>query len=132
MADNQSALGGKTVLLAEDELTTLKVMSSSLKAENINVIEAVDGQQAYDLAIAQHPDLVILDIQMPKLDGLTVLEKLRLDDWGKNAEVMLLTNYNDSEKILLAFRQKAFSYLVKSEYDTETLVKKIKEKLNLS
>ncbi|PJA09876.1 hypothetical protein COX68_01765, partial [Candidatus Falkowbacteria bacterium CG_4_10_14_0_2_um_filter_41_15] len=69
------------------------------------------------------------DINMPKMDGLAMLKALRATEWGKNMLVIMLTNYSDEQRVLEALSQKAFYYLVKSDWDLSQIVAKVKEKL---
>lgn len=119
----------KTILIAEDEAATLKVFTSALEEAGFRVLAAVNGQEALDKALSKHPDLILLDIQMPVMDGLTMLEKLREDEWGKTAEVVLLTNFSDTEKIAHAIKNQAFEYLIKSDYEVDDIVARVQEKL---
>ena len=72
----------RTILVAEDEEPLRKALNQKLKAAGFDVIEAADGEEAYDLAINHHPDLILLDQLMPKLTGLAVLERIRQDQVG--------------------------------------------------
>lgn len=68
---------------------------------------------------------------MPKLDGMTMLDKLRRDEWGKNVDVIILTNLGDAEKVSQAVEHGTFEYLVKVEWNINEVIKKIKNKLGV-
>ncbi len=121
----------KKVLIAEDDDSLLSVLSDNFTIAGFTVFGAVNGKEALDLALAEHPDLILLDIQMPVMDGLEMLDKLREDDWGKQAEVILLTNFADTDKVARAAEKGAYDYLVKSDWKTEDIVKKVKNKLRM-
>ncbi|MFH1173178.1 MAG: response regulator [bacterium] len=121
----------KTILIAEDEPALLRVLSDSFQDAGFKVLEAEDGQKALDLALSSHPDCLLLDILMPKMDGLTVIEKLRQDEWGKTAYIVVLTNFSDSQKVAKATENYVFDYLVKQDWKIEDIVKEIKTKLNI-
>ena len=79
------------------------------------MFEAKNGVEGLALALKEHPDLILLDIVMPELDGMAVLSRLREDRWGKNARVLILTNLEgDAEKTVHAITNGVFEFLVKS------------------
>ncbi|MFH1822243.1 MAG: response regulator [Patescibacteria group bacterium] len=120
------------ILIAEDEIATRKVLADTLRQSGFKVFEAEDGEQALIVALKEHPDLILLDIIMPKLDGLGVLEKLREDPWGKKATLILLTNMKDSESISKALKYNVTEYFTKSDWELAEIVEKVKSKLNLN
>lgn len=119
----------KQILIVEDEKTLQKTLTEYLKEESFDVINALDGEKGVELAIAQKPDLIILDIVLPKKDGFQVLDEIKNNDEIKNIPVILLTNLESMEDIQKAFEKGATTYLVKSEYKLEDIVKKINETL---
>ena len=83
----------QTILIVEDELPLLKVYADRFSDEGFLVLKANNGQEGLDLAIKEKPDLILLDILMPVMDGLTMMQKLRENTtWGKTVPIMLLTN----------------------------------------
>lgn len=120
----------KTVLIIEDEKSYRDILSDKLGREGFDIVEANNGQEGFETALKLHPDLIILDIEMPIVNGLTMLEKLREDSWGSKAKVIILTTYQDTDKISKAMNLGTYDYFVKTEIEIETLVEKIKEKLN--
>lgn len=119
----------KKILIVEDEVIYLNVFVDKFQEENFEVFQAKNGKEGLDVALKEHPDLILLDIAMPVMDGLTMLGKLREDSWGKDAEVILLTNYSDADKVAEAGEKGAFEYLVKKDWKVEDLVEKVKEKI---
>jgi len=119
----------KTILIVEDEVTLHQALSEFLTAEGFAVLSAMDGEKALELAKAKKPDLVLLDIILPKMDGYEVLEKLKKNAPTKSIPVILLTNLESAEDIQKAFDKGATTYLVKSDYKLEDIIKKIKETL---
>jgi len=118
------------ILIVEDEIIYLNVFADKFQEEGFKVFQAKNGKDGLDAALKEHPNLILLDIAMPVMDGLTMLGKLREDKWGKDAEVILLTNYSDADKVAEAGERGAFEYLVKKDWRVEDLVEKVKEKLN--
>jgi len=121
----------KKVLIIEDDESLLNVLADNFSAEGFTVLTAVDGAAGLTSALKERPDIILLDIQMPVMGGLEMLDKLRQDKWGKLAEVILLTNFSDTDKIAEAAEKGAYDYLVKSDWKTEDIIKKVKNKLGL-
>ena len=119
----------KTILVVEDEISLLNALRDKLTRENFAVLEAKNGEEGLEVALREQPDLILLDIVMPKMDGMTMLRKLREDLWGKSAKVIILTNLSDNEKIAGALEQKSQEYLVKSDWKIEDVVAKVRERL---
>ena len=120
------------ILIIEDEEILQRSLSEYLIEENFETVCASDGEQGLELVKKESPDLVILDIILPKLDGFQVLEKIKEESETKNIPVILLTNLESPEDIQKAFDRGATTYLVKSDYKLEDVAKKIKETLKMS
>jgi CheY-like chemotaxis protein len=94
-----------TILLVEDDVSLRTVLVDKLTAEGFATLEAADGLTGLELATKYHPDVILLDIFMPKMDGITMLSQLRsTDPWGKNVQVIILSNSTLSNTILDATR----------------------------
>ena len=119
----------KTILLVEDETALREVLRDKFVQENFTVFEAKDGAEGLTVAFDKHPDIILLDLLMPEVSGLQVLEKLRSDDWGKSASVIVLTNVSDQEKIAEAVIEGSYEYIIKSDWKLEDIVAKVKDKL---
>lgn len=122
----------KTILVVEDEALLLQALMDKFETEGFRVLGASDGQAGLDSALKEHPDLILLDIVMPKMDGLTMLKHLRSDEWGKSCQVIVLTNLSDWQKINEAVQHRAFDYLVKTDWKIEDVVKRAKEKMGMA
>lgn len=124
---------GKKVLIIEDEPPMRDAVSDTLKQHRFAVLTAENGKEGLDLALSEHPDLLLLDIFMPKMDGLSMLEKLRADGWGQNVPVIILTNLNPDadQTIKTILEHKPAFYLIKSNVTLEAIISKIKEVLNM-
>jgi DNA-binding response OmpR family regulator len=81
----------KTVLLAEDEPNIVESLSFLLERVGFEICVATDGRQALDMALAKQPDVLVLDLMLPELDGYEVLRQLRADPVGKKLPVLMLT-----------------------------------------
>lgn len=121
-----------TVLVVEDEPALLDILAAKLIQTGLTVITAENGQEGLNLALSHHPDLILLDIIMPVMDGMTMLRELRKDAWGKSAKVVLLTNLSEGEQVDESFEQGVYDYLVKSEWKLEDIINKVKGKLGIT
>lgn len=119
----------KKILVIEDERPLLDALTAKLKQEGFEVIKASDGQEGLNQAIKNQPDLILLDIVLPKMDGITVLENLRKDSWGKTAKVIILSNLSDWNNTSKAVNLNVHDYLVKSDWKIKDVIKKVKNKI---
>lgn len=120
----------KTVLIVEDDAALRNVLVDKLTNESFLVLEAVDGEEGLKQAKEKHPELILLDIFMPRMDGITMLGKLRtMDAWGKHVPVIVLTNSTDAQTIARVSGFGGTDFLIKSEWSLEALVARIREKL---
>jgi len=119
----------KTVLIAEDEAAMLDALSNKFEKGGFEVFRAADGEMAYEIAMANKPDLIMLDILMPKIDGVTVMKKIRADEaWGSLVPMIILTNLNDHESMMEAAENCAF-FLVKTEWKLDDVVELANKKI---
>ena len=119
----------KKILIVEDEPSLLEVLSRRFAKENITVLSARNGKEGLELALKEKPDLILLDIVMPSMSGLTMAEKLRQDKWGKNAKVMVLSNVNDTRKTQRALKNGIEDFFVKSDWRLEDIVEQVRDRL---
>lgn len=121
-----------SVLVIEDDEIINKTYSEELRAYGLVVFSAWNGREGLALALKEKPDIILLDIMMPVMDGLTMMDKLRAaDEYGKTVPVILLTNRSpDEEDVLQAVRKNEPEYfLVKSDWKIDQVIVKIKERL---
>ena len=121
----------KKILIIEDEATLNKSIADFLATEKFQVVNALDGEVGLEMAKKELPDLILLDIILPKKDGYEVLDELKKDEKTKDIPVILLTNLESQEDIVKAFEKGATTYLVKSDYKLQDVVKKIKTALGM-
>ena len=122
----------KTILIVEDEPALLKVYADGLAEEGFRIVRARNGQEGMEVALREKPALILLDILMPVMDGLTMMKKLREDHlWGKTVPIILLTNLSASEEEIMKAitKYEPAYYLVKSDYTLQGVVEKIQERL---
>ncbi|MFA4998988.1 MAG: response regulator [Candidatus Paceibacterota bacterium] len=122
----------QTILIVDDELIVHQILRDNLVADGFNVLQAKDGVEGLTIASARHPDLILLDILMPQMDGLTMMQKLRSQDiWGKKVPIILLTNLSpDEERIMKSIiENEPAYYLVKTDWNISNIIEEIKERL---
>ena len=125
----------KKILIIEDEMSQRKALVDKFTRESFQVLEARDGEEGLRVALKEQPNIILLDIIMPKMDGMTMMKKLRQEnEWGKSVPVILLTNLSsDDDKIMkgITADEPAY-YLVKSNWTINDVVEKVKERLSRS
>jgi CheY-like chemotaxis protein len=121
----------KRILIIEDETTLQRALSEFLTDECFEVLSAMDGEEGLSMAKEKKPDLILLDIILPKKDGYEVLAEVKKDEKTAKIPVVLLTNLESAADVQRAFDEGATTYLVKSNYKLEDVVKKIKEILKM-
>lgn len=119
----------KKLLIIEDETALAQVLEDRFAQEGFEVRTAGDGQIGLETAVAWRPNLILLDIVMPKMDGMTMLHKLRATPEGKDVMVILLTNLSDTEDVYEAMANGVFDFLVKSHWNIDELVHEVQMKL---
>lgn len=124
------ANGKKTVLLVEDDTFLLSMYTTKFELENFKVLAAEDGEKGLKMALKENPDIILLDIMLPKIDGLEVLKKLKADSKTKNIPVILLTNLSQKNEIEQALSLGADDYLIKAHFMPSEVVEKIKKTLS--
>lgn len=120
-----------SVLIVEDETALLEVLEDHFTREGFEIFVAKDGKVGLDMALKKQPDIILLDIIMPIMDGIMMLELLRKDKKCKDIPVIMLTNLSDASRVEEARKQGVYDYLVKSDWKLDDVVKKVKEKLNI-
>lgn len=116
------------LLIVEDEEVLSKSLTEKFTSEGFEVSCAFDGKDGLEKALKIHPDVILLDILMPKMDGIGVLKELRKDDWGKEAKVVILTNLGDTEKIAQAMQagmDGSFTYLIKTDQTLDNILSEV-------
>jgi len=117
------------ILLVEDDSDLLLLMNKKLTDEGFDVQAVETGQEALDALSQSKPDLVLLDILLPDIDGLTVLNEIASKQETKNLPVIILSNLADQGSFEQAEAIGNYEYLVKAKTDLSDVVKKIREKL---
>ncbi len=123
----------KKVLVIEDEKILSDTLSASLEEAGLHVLRAFDGKEGLEMAFQHHPDLILLDIVMPVMDGWTMFHELRKkDEWGKKVPVIILSNLNADDNVQLSniTKLEPSYFLIKVDWKIADLVAKVKDRLN--
>jgi len=119
----------KHILVIDDEQDPRSALAQGLRNEGYEVTEAGDGEEGLAKALEIKPDLIMLDIVMPKMDGLQMLQALREDEWGKNAQILMLTVREEMSGLSKAIELGALDYLIKTNWKLHEIVEKVREKI---
>jgi DNA-binding response OmpR family regulator len=117
------------ILLIEDDPFLLSMYSTKFSMEKFQVISADDGEKGLKVSKETDPDIILLDILMPKMNGFEVLEELKKDKKTANIPVILLTNLNQKDEIERGMSMGADDYLIKAHFMPSEVVEKIKKVL---
>jgi DNA-binding response OmpR family regulator len=116
------------ILLIEDDLTLVDMYQQKFALEHFVISVATDGVDGLEKALQEHPDVILLDLALPKMDGMVVLGQLRKDAWGKMVPVVILTNLSPSEEIIQqVVKNEPAYYLIKANTTPDDVIAKVKE-----
>ncbi|MCA9359069.1 response regulator [Candidatus Kaiserbacteria bacterium] len=116
----------KRILVIEDEPDIREAIAEALTQAGFTTFTAENGQAGLQTALAEKPDLILLDIIMPIMDGHQTLTKLRQDPWGQNAKVIMLTSMDDVQNIGAAHEGKIAGYIIKAHASLDEIVNKVR------
>ena len=121
---------GKVILAVDDDLDTLNIIRVKLEAHQFKVVTARDGQQALGVIRQQSPDLIIMDVMMPKLSGFKVARLIKFDSKSKQIPLILLTARTQEADRALGLQVGADVYMTKP-FDPEHLLREVKRLLGV-
>jgi DNA-binding response OmpR family regulator len=124
------AYDGTTILLAEDDLILSELYTERLKQEGFAVVHANNGEEALEFVKEYHPSLIILDIMMPKMNGLDVLKNLKENPETAAIPVIIVTALVQEIEKLNKIMTQADAYVVKSEVLPGEIIEEVKKRLN--
>lgn len=130
MGKLEKACGLVKILLIEDDPFLLSMYSTKFEIEGFAVACADDGAKGLKMASIENPDIILLDVMMPKMNGFEVLEGLKKQDVTKTIPVILLTNLNQKNEIERGLALGANDYLIKAHFMPSEVVEKIKQILD--
>ena len=120
---------GRRVLLAEDDRFLRKAAETTLKRQGYAVLATADGEEALRVARADAPDLILLDLIMPKLNGFDVLRALKSDAATADIPVIILSNLGQDRDVQQAMEAGAAAYFVKADLSLQALVQHVEDAL---
>lgn len=118
-----------TILLVEDEASAALALGNALGQAGYEVKKAGDGEEGLKMALSDHPDMILTDLKMPKMDGMDMIREIRKDAWGKKAEIIILTNVSDVNMLEEAMTHDTFFYIVKGDTSISDVIATIKTRL---
>ena len=115
------------ILIIEDEKILVEMYKSKLEANNFEVISAFSSEEGIEILKKEKPDLVILDILLPKENGITFLEKIKKIKIIPGVRIVVFSNYDDPETRKKAFKLGVEDYLIKTQFTPREFLEKVKE-----
>lgn len=112
----------KKVLVVDDERIARGALKRALEEAGYETLEAENGKEAFAVAFAERPDLIMTDLRMPEMDGQQLLEEIRAADWGRELPIILLTGVEETEALNKALKSNVTAYLTKSTPLDEVMV----------
>lgn len=119
----------KLILIVEDEPPLSEILKDHFENEGFRIIVAKDGEEGLGLALSKKPDMILLDINLPKLNGLDMLKQLRTYEAGKSIPAIALTNLNDTKEVNEALASGVSDFLVKADWSIADVVESVRRKL---
>jgi len=122
----------KKILIIDDDKIFVKILRDGLMAGGggkYEVITAFDGEEGFVTAANERPDLIMLDMMMPKVTGIEFLKKLRSVEWGKDTPVIIETQLSDLGKMSEGVELGVTGYIIKSDYSLDTILKQVEDVL---
>ena len=120
----------KKILIIDDDKIFSKILRDGLIGGGqgkYEVLTAFDGEEGLAVAAKERPDLVMLDMMMPKLTGIEFLKKYRQEEWGKDTPVIVETQLSDLEKMSEGVALGVRGYIIKSDYSLETILRQVED-----
>ncbi len=119
-------MSNKRILVIEDEADIREALVETLADAHFILSTAENGQDGLTTALTEKPDLILLDLKMPVMDGHEVLRRLRQDPWGKSAKVLVLTSMDDVHNIATSHEGKIEDYIIKGHTSLDDIVNKVR------
>ncbi len=116
----------KYILLIDDDQIIREMYATALVKAGLDIIMAENGTQGIMMALKHKPAVILLDIEMPDLDGHQVAKKLREDEWGKTARIIYLTNHSEPQDVAHAVALKPEDYIVKANVPIKEIINRVR------
>lgn len=121
----------KTILIVEDSVLLRAVVADALLAAGFRTLEAGNGKEGLEKAKAEHPALILLDLQMPIMDGMEMYQLLREDEWGKQVPVIMFTATKD-DKVTSWLDARKLDFFLKDNWMMDEVIAKVRERLGMT
>jgi len=120
----------KRLLIIEDDTSLMDALEKKFTTNGFVVYKAYDGEEGLEHALKEQPDIILLDILIPKFDGITLLSKLREDEWGNKVPVVIMSNLSFSNyEINACIKYNVKKYLTKADWDINSIVDEVEKNL---
>ena len=123
------AQSSRKIAIVEDDLAISQMYRMKFEAEGYTVQTADNGKVGFDLIKNFSPDIILLDLMMPEMNGDELLEKIRKEDWGKDVKVIILTNLGQEEAPDILKSLGVHSFIVKAEMTPKQVAEHVKQAL---
>lgn len=120
----------KTILIIEDSADLAASLVDMLTIKEYKALTATEGKNGLDIALREHPDLILLDLRLPDISGVQVMSELKKDTWGKKAKVLIITASDVNEKTITDLGVNADDIIHKANSGISDLIKRIEKELN--
>jgi two-component system alkaline phosphatase synthesis response regulator PhoP len=117
------------IAIIEDDIVISQMYRMKFEAEGFEVQTADNGRKGVELATSMHPDIILLDIRMPEMNGDEALKSIRATSWGKHVPVLVLTNLGEEEAPTTLKALGIHSYIVKADFTPRQVVERVKQAL---
>ena len=118
------------ILIVEDEANLLNLLKDEFTEEGFQVFTAKDGEEGFNQAVANKPDLILIDVLLPKMDGITMFKKLSQKEEFKKIPGIILTNLSDNVTLSNAMESGVYDFFVKSDWEPKNLVNQVKQRIS--
>ncbi|MCP6718398.1 MAG: response regulator [Patescibacteria group bacterium] len=126
---SQGSSSGKKILIIEDDRFLRELIVRKLSDEGFVTAEAMDGEKGIKKVKEENPDLVLLDLILPGIDGFEVLSRMKKDESLKSIPVIILSNLGQKEEVEKGLKMGAVDYLIKAHFTPGEIIEKIKGSL---
>lgn len=119
----------KKILIVEDDRSLQNALVEMISQEGYETISAFDGEEGFQKLSQNKPDLILLDIILPKMNGYEFLEQIKKDEDKKDIPVLILTNLEEADNVQKALDLGATTFMIKSDFSLKDILEKIKENI---
>jgi len=116
----------QSVLIVEDDSAIRELYQTALTEAGLEVQVAQTGAAGVETALSFHPNVILMDIMLPDMNGHKAVEKIRLDNWGRTAKIIFLTNRSDAEDVVQAVALGSDEYIIKAHTTPKELVNQVR------